>query len=143
MSEILEIVPGKSIGPYRLGMSRQEVWSQNRYPINCFYKSKKSIYRTDNIKLLGIYIFYDENERCNFIEASTRVQHNDPVLTIKDISLKKQNMADIQALCEMLSPTFTKNTYGFESKKIGLGFYCHNYENEESPLDGVSVMYPI
>ncbi len=63
MNEILEIVPGKSIGPYQLGMSRQEVWGQYRYPITCFYKTDESIHRTDDIESLGIHIHYDKRRK--------------------------------------------------------------------------------
>ena len=140
MNEILEIVPGKSIGPYRLGMSRQEVWAQYRYPIICFYKTDESIYRTDDIEILGIHVHYDENEKCDFIEAWAQVQHNKPILKIKNVSLNGQNMGDIQTLCEMLPFNFEKYDSGFESRDTGIGFYCHEYESEESLLDGVYVM---
>jgi len=82
MKENLEIIPGKSIGSYQLGMSRQDVWAQNRYPVTCFYKTEKSFQRNDDIELLGIHVHYNENEKCNFIEAWTQVQHNKLVLKI-------------------------------------------------------------
>jgi hypothetical protein len=142
MNENLEIMPGKSIGTYRLGMSRQDVWAQNRCPITCFYKTETSIQRTDDIELLGIHVHYDENEKCNLIEAWTQVQYNKSLLMIEAISLNGQSMGDIQSLCEMLPFNFDKLDSGFESNEAGIGFYCHDYESEDSLLDGVYIMYP-
>lgn len=140
MNENLEIIPGKSIGSYQLGMSRQDVWAQNRHPVTCFYKTEKSIQRTDDIELLGIHVHYDENEKCNFIEAWTQVQYNKPVLKIKGISLNGQSMGDIHSLSEVLPFSFEKSDSGFESSEAGIGFYCHNYESEDSLLDGVYII---
>ncbi len=123
-------------------MTRKEVWVQYRYPITCFYKTEESIHRTDDIELLGIHVHYDENEKCNFIEAWTEVQYNKPILKIDEVSLNGQDMGDIQTFCEMLPFNFEKYDSGFESREKGVGFYCHDYESEDSLIDGIYVMYP-
>ena len=140
MNEILEIFAGKSVGSYQLGMTRKEIWSKHRCPINCFYKTNESKHRTDAIDLLGVHVHYDDVEKSTFIEAWTKVEYNNPVLKIEDMILNGQTMSDVSSLCELLPYTFQKNDYGFESVDAGIGFYCHNYESESSLLDGVYIM---
>ncbi len=139
MNEKLEINPGESIGPYKLGMSRNEVWSCYRYPITCFYKTDKSKFRTDSIELLGIHVHYDEDEKCNFIELWFPIKYNSPVGLLQGIEVTGMNMSDVATLIDMLGINATKDTYGFESKESGIGFYCHNYDDEQSKLDGVYI----
>ena len=138
MNETLNIQVGHSIGPYLLGMARNEVWSQFRYPITSFYKTNESKYRTDDISLLGIHVHYNENEKSEFIEAWTSVQYNTPKLIIEGVLLNGQSMKDIKALCELLPYTFEPNDCGYHSKE-GIGFYCHNFDSEDSFLDGVYI----
>jgi hypothetical protein len=51
-------------------------------------------------------------------------------------------MGDIQSLCEVLPFRFEKSDSGLESSEAGIGFYCHDYESDDSLLDGVYIMYP-
>lgn len=138
MNEILNIQVGHSIGPYSLGMARTEVWSQFRYPITSFYKTDESTFRTDDISLLGIHVHYNQSEKVDFIEAWTNVQYNKPKLIIEGMNLIGHTMKDIKALCELLPYNFELNDYGYQSQE-GVGFYCHNFDSEDSILDGVYI----
>ena len=64
------------------------------------------------------------------------------MLKIGDVVLNGQNMGDIKILCEKLPYTFQKSDSGFESIDKRIGFYCHEYESEDSLLDGVYVGHP-
>lgn len=139
---ILEIMPGISIGPYMLGMPKQEVWDKFRYPITCFYKTKESIHRSDHIEDLGIDIHYDDNEKCILIEAWTQIKNKKTIVKIGDVTLNGQTMGDVKILCDKLPYSFQKHDYGFESMDKRIGFHCYEYESEDSLLDGVFIMRP-
>ena len=140
MNELLVVKAGISIGPYKIGMNRTEVWSKSRYPITSFYKTDASIQRTDDITLLGIHVHYDEDGRSNFIEAFTSVKYNSTVLEIEELVINGQCMKDIFALTELLPYSFKKNDYGYESKTAGVGFFCHDFEGPNSLVDGIYIM---
>jgi competence protein CoiA len=138
---IINILSGISIGPYALGMPKTEVWKQFRYPITCFFKSEEATYRSDSITHFGIDIHYDGQEKCNLIEAWTQMGNN-TIVRVLDTTLNGMTMRDVKTLCDRLPYNFEKKFFGFESIDKRIGFYCHEYESEDSLLNGVYVMHP-
>jgi hypothetical protein len=60
----LEIQPGRSIGPFALGMSRDDVEALNFAPMEPFTDGSGA-----ELTELGIKLHYDESGRCRRIEA--------------------------------------------------------------------------
>lgn len=54
------------------------------------------------------------------------------------VCLNNLTMRDVTSFCEFLPVEFKKYDSGYESTS-GLGFYCHDYESEDSTLDGVYI----
>jgi tetratricopeptide (TPR) repeat protein len=64
MDECYEIVPGESIGPFKLGMTRDEIEGLNIRSMENFEDNTGA-----RFPLLGVKVFYDPSGRCNEIEA--------------------------------------------------------------------------
>lgn len=64
MGERYEIIPGESIGPFRLGMTREEVEKLNIHPIEMFRDSSGADFPS-----VGVKVHYDESGKCTGIEA--------------------------------------------------------------------------
>lgn len=137
MPHELIIVPGKSIGPFHLGMTRAEVWAQHSSPISAFFKTPAAKERTDDIRNLGVHIHYDGAGRCEFIEAWTVVPHFNITLVLGTAALNGKKMGEVRDILSRSSRSFIENDSGFEDKTEGVGFYCHTFESDDSLLDGV------
>ncbi len=134
------IVPGESIGPFKLGMSRSEVWAQDRSPIHAFYKTPMSENRTDDVRRFGLHVFYDEADCAEYFEAWTRTEHFHTTLHLGEFTLSGRVMGEVRSILRELGFPFSEDRYGFQCPEFGIGFYCHDFESDESTLDGVTVM---
>jgi len=127
MSEVLEVIPGERIGPFRLGMTRAQLWKQHRSAVTCYFKTPTSTERTDNFTFVGVHLYYDRKGKCNFIEAMTRVQYNRVELLLLSVIINGSSVRRVRELCEPLVPSLRNEGWGFRSVTAGLGVYCHNY----------------
>jgi len=134
------IIPGESVGPYRLGMTRQDVWAQDRSPIRAFFKTPASKDRTDNILKFGLHVFYGESGCCDYMEAWTKTEHFHTELLLGERLLSGKTMREVREILVYLRTPFLEDEFGFQARAGGIGFYCHSFESDDSLLDGVSVM---
>ena len=142
MNESFAITPGRSVGPFALGMPRFEIWTLNRCPVTSFYKTPASERRTDDFTLLGIHVYYDENDCANYIEAHTSVQHNEVTLILDGKRINSLFVGELREICSMWDCSVEDCDCGFDVPTIGLSIYSHEYEDDHSKVDAVSVMPP-
>lgn len=143
MAEKLSVIPGTSIGPFRIGMTRGEIWDLTRRPITSFFKTPFSPFRTDDISLLGVHVHYEgTDELCSEIEAWTFVNHNKTELWVDGLPINGMKMGDIKAWLNEKNYRFESEDYGYSLSQLGIGFYCHNFEAEESIVDGLHIYKP-
>jgi hypothetical protein len=64
MNERYEIIPGTSIGPFRLGMRRDEIAALNVRPMEPHHDHLGAEYAD-----VGVNLRYDESGRCRHLEA--------------------------------------------------------------------------
>ena len=64
MARRYEIVPGQSIGPFRLGITREEIEALNIRPMTPFESGDGADFPD-----LGIWVRYDESGRCREVQA--------------------------------------------------------------------------
>ena len=140
MNESFEITPGRSVGPFTLGMPRREIWSLHRCPITSFYSPQGSERRTDDFTLLGIHVYYDDNDCANSIEAHMSVQYNRVSLILDGNRINSLSVGELREICLMLECPIKAYDFGFEAPSIGLSVYSHDYEDDNSKVDAVSVM---
>lgn len=143
MNETFEIIPGCSVGPFCLGMPRSEIWSLHRCPITSFYSPSTSRRRTDDFTLLGIHVYYDDEDSANCLEAHMPVQYNDVKLLLDGNRINSLTVGKLREICSLFDHPLKDFDFGFEVPAIGLSVYSHEYENDESPVDAVSVMAPV
>jgi hypothetical protein len=65
-----EVVPLKSVGPVHLGMTRHEARSAMNSPFESYLKSLDDISLADAFHESCFQVFYDENDRVEYIELS-------------------------------------------------------------------------
>ena len=64
-----DIIPFKSFGPLKFGMDRKEIRKLANLSFQEFKKTKESKNTTDDFELFQV--FYDENNKCIYIETSS------------------------------------------------------------------------
>lgn len=139
MNETFEIIPGRSIGPFALGMPRSGIWALHRCPITSFYKTPTCRRRTDDFTLLGIHVMYDDTDSANCIEAHLRVQYNNVKLLLDGNRINSLTVGELREICSLFERPLKDFDYGFEVPSLGLTVYSHDYESDASLVDAVSV----
>ena len=138
----MKVIPGFSIGPYVIGMTRAEVRAQSTAQVVPFRKTPLVTSLTDDIGDMGVHVHYDANDRCIIIEAWTPVPSRKSKLTIEGTELEGKTMMALQSIFEKLLLKPVKHDEGFEDASKGVGIYCHEFPAEDSLLDGVYVFKP-
>jgi hypothetical protein len=136
MEECYEIVPGESIGPFRLGMTREDVEGLNIHPMELFEDGSGAAFT-----LVGVRVYYDESGRCKKIEA--RVFGSDKgaarfTLAGHDVD----NVSDREAkeLFRSISPDIRSFYGGFALPSAGLR--AVKWENSDDFIFAIVVERP-
>ena len=140
MNESFDIVPGTSVGPFRLGMPRSEIQALYKCPITSFYKTPNCTQRTDDFSLLGIHVYYGDNACANYIEAHMPVQYNDVKHRLDGNLVTGLNVGQLREICDLLGHPLVGFDSGFKIPSLGLNVYSHDYETDDSSVDAISVM---
>ena len=140
MNETFEIIPGRSIGPFQLGMPRNEVWQQSSCPITSFFKTPACTRRTDDFTLLGIHVYYDTNDCANYIAAHMPVQHNKVKHILDGNLVSGMTVGELREICSLFDRPLVSSESGFEIPLLGLHVCSHYYEDDSSLVDAISVM---
>jgi len=144
MAEKLVVIPGHSIGSFCIGMNREEIWKNTKKPITSFFKTPFSRYRTDDISHLGIHVHYHgDTEICSEIEAWTKVDHNKIRIELDGFLINGKRMSQIRDWIRENEFEFESDHYRFSIPEAGIGFYCQNFESEDSTVDGIHLFKPI
>lgn len=137
MNETLEIVPGRSIGPFQLKMTRKDVWSLFRYPIRSFYKTPMCEQRTDSYELLGVHLYYDQNETVQSIESFFPVKYNRVRHRLDGNLIDGFTVGQLREICALIDSSVVENDYGFSIP--GLNVFASDYRGDQSVADAISV----
>jgi hypothetical protein len=90
MYERYEIIPGESIGPFRLGMSREEIQELGIHPMRPLADGEGTYFSLVDADLdpargspkPGVYVHYDDGGRCYKISAVFAYDPSPPVFTL-------------------------------------------------------------
>jgi hypothetical protein len=116
----LIVHPGKGIGPFLLGMTRDEIQGLTREPIHSFYPQTWSTVRSDAHDILGVTVAYDDDARANHITGYVRIRHGTCTLELEGERLCEATRATMTILLELLETTFTDTGEAFEAPALGL-----------------------
>lgn len=128
-----------SIGMYRIGMNKTEVWSQTRSPIISFYPQNSSV-RSDDIQLEGVFLHYDDiTELVQRVVVFTRLNNkvNNYIELFGEI-LNFMNRADIRTLLELEGKEFTSNEEKIVCASLHLSF---GFRDDEEDIDEQKLDY--
>ncbi len=137
----LDIVPGRSVGPITLGMTRQEVWASHPWPITSFHKGPSSRERTDDLQAWGVHVFYEDGV-ASFIEAHLPVRHFDVRHVLDGLRIDDAAYPDVLEVASELGQ-MEQTACGHEAPSRGVGLYRRDSVSDDPPpMAGVYVFPP-
>ena len=140
MNEKFQIIPGESVGPFKLGMSREEVQSINRSPIKSYYAQSWSKFRTDSFELLGIQCSYDESEKLDEIVAFMKIEYNTVSFFLEGECFNAYSMSDVKKVIPIIcDENVVESDWGFELPQSGIMFGADIAESEDKRLEFISI----
>jgi hypothetical protein len=121
MEECYEITPGESIGPFRLGMTREVTEGLNILPMETGEDGSVAIFRS-----VGVSVFYDVSGKCEKIEARVWGGFLSPGEHVVKCLLGGRIVNDLSErdACELfksISPDIKYGYASFELPSVGLG----------------------
>ena len=136
----LKIIPGIGIGPFKLGMTREEAWAQTRCGISSFYAQEWATERSDDFTALGIHAHY-ESGRVTRLVAFTRTPHfGQNVLQLHDENMTWEfRRADVVALLDLHELAHIEREDQVVAGGLGLTFGFQERGDGEERLDYVLV----
>lgn len=114
----------EGLGTFRFDMTRQEIWSQDRSPIMCYFPQNESKVRSDDFTLLGIFVHYDQyEERVNQFSVFTKVRSRNAIeVVLFDEVVNDFQRRDVKALLELNDCNFEDAGDSILCKEHGLVF---------------------
>lgn len=124
MTKSFVIKPRECVGPFKLGMTREEIWAQDRSPIMSYFPQSHSKVRSDDITLLGIHVHYDEeSETANHISVFTKVRNNNVIdFILFDERINDFQRQDVEALLELNEVSSELENSSIRCTELGLVF---------------------
>ncbi len=132
----IEIFPYIGFDEIKFGFTRGQIRSLINDIVNPFYRTKESKIATDSFDSLGIFINYDETDRCEAIEFVRPLV--EPFFLNKNLfGLSYSNLLD---WFHGLDDNIDEFDAGFTSFKYGIGFYAPDkIEDPNLPCEGMII----
>ena len=136
MKDRYEIIPGESIGPFKLGMSRAEIENLNIRPMEEF-KDRSGV----EFPTLGVKVHYDESGQCKQIEACVfSVSADMAGFTLAGRLVNDISEHDAKELFRSISSNIRFFYGGFELPSAGLK--ALKWENSDDFIYAILVELP-
>lgn len=136
-----EIVPGEAIGPFRLGMTRQEIGTvreqERARGIGFPLADPKGLPQQD-FPQPGIYFYYDDADRCCKIEALFGYWASPPVFTLLGRVVNGMTARKVAELMRSIA-TDVKSTYAAKSS-ASAGLRAIRWEASDEHIMCLEVM---
>jgi hypothetical protein len=121
-----EIIPGESIGPFRLGMTRKEVEALNIRPMKSIEDGTGTVFAS-----IGVIVRYDKSGKCSQIEVyfapfpfahehEERFRESAPTYVLAGRDLNHTSEHDVKELFGSISPDIEISYGGFALPSAGL-----------------------
>jgi tetratricopeptide (TPR) repeat protein len=113
MNEYYEIIPGEAIGPFKLGMTRDEIEGLNIRPMKDFEDNTGV-----DFPRLGVSLFYDASDKCREIQAA--LFSKSPTFVLAGHIVNGVSADEAQGIFMSISPYIKLLYAGFELPSVGL-----------------------
>lgn len=134
MEEPCEILPGESVGPFRLGMSRDDIEGLNILPMETFKDGVGAEFTA-----IGVTVYYDESGRCAKIEARVFGESTARFI-LAGRSVNNISEKDAEKIFRSISPEIRPVPGGFDLPAAGLRTF--KWEDSDDFLYSVLVKPP-
>lgn len=134
MEELYEILPGESVGPFRLGMSREDVEGLNILPMETFKDGLGAEFTA-----IGVKVYYDESGRCTRIEARV-FGEGMAGFVLAGRSVNNISEKDAEKIFRSISPEIRPVPGGFDLPAAGLRTF--KWEDSDDFLYSILVKPP-
>ena len=137
MEECYEIKPGESIGPFRLGMTREVIEELNILPMETFADGSGARFRS-----VGVSVFYDESGKCEKVEARGLGWSGEHVVKCVLAGRIVNNLSadDAWELFRSISPDIRYSYGNFYLPSVGIG--ATKWEASDDFLYAIYVVPP-
>ena len=113
------IDPYSSVGDVRFGMSREEVRGILGGPSSLFRRSPNSVRLTEAFSENGIFVIYDDIDRCAAVEMTTPAS-----AILEGRAIISQPMIDVQRWLELNGAEMSPDSAGFTCFSHGIGIFA-------------------
>ena len=135
----LVIVAGRGIGPFLLGLGRNEVHALTREPIHSYFPQEWSTVRSDAHDSIGVTVSYDDDGHANHIAGYTRLKYGKSMLELEGERLRDTTRASLILLLDLLETPHedTGETVLAPALALTFGFREPDAGSEYGPEDPV------
>lgn len=134
MEELYEIIPGESVGPFRLGMIREDIEGLNILPMETFKYGLGAEFTA-----IGVTVYYDESGRCAKIEARVFGESTARFI-LAGQSVNNISEEEVEAIFRSISPEIRSVSGGFDLPAAGLRTF--KWEDSDDFLYSILVKPP-
>ena len=134
MKECYEIKPGESIGPFKLGMRREEIEELNIRPMETVGDGAGAIFTS-----IGVLVYYDESGKCEKLEARVGGE-NVAKYVLAGRIVNNLSDGDAWELFRAISPDTTYSYGRFFLLSVGL--FAAKWEASDDCLYAIFVVPP-
>jgi hypothetical protein len=147
VNERYEIIPGESIGPFKLGMTREQIEGLNIRPMTNFEDGSGTVFAS-----VGMIVHYDPSGTCGGIAAffapfpfahehAERFRENAPTYVLAGRDVNHTSEHDVKELFGSISPDIEISYGGFALPSAGL--HASKWESSDDFIYSLSVVRPV
>jgi hypothetical protein len=130
----LEVVPGRGIGPFALGQTKEEVQALTREPLESFFPKDFKV-RSDAHPTLGVTVSYDDDGVANHIAASMRPRYGKSNVVFEGERLREATRGTLVTLLELLGAPMEDTGESIVVPSLGLKFGLREIDDEPAESD--------
>jgi hypothetical protein len=125
----------EGVGPFKLGMTAEEIRRAVNSPVSSFKKSPQSEMLTDAFDLLGIHVFYKKPGICEAVEL-----FSPSIPTFRDYRLIGQPFSRIASFFKQQDEQVELESAGLTSHKFGIAIYAPSAQKvPDDPIESVLI----
>ena len=124
---MLEYINKVSVGNIHFNESREQINSLFDVKPRIFVRTPNDTNSSDYYVELGIFVYYDENNKCDAVEMIAPAK-----VSYKNYSLFNKSYKEILSTISTFSSDIEEDNEGFISKSEGIGVYAPSKNEEEN-----------
>lgn len=150
MTEYFEIIPGESIGPFKLGMTREQIEELDIRPRMDLKKKSGTHYplvdidveeirsRSYSLPSPGVNVYYYTSGKCHHLEALFQYVPSPPVFTLCGHVANGMTGSEVVSILRSIASD-VKSSYG-SVYSLSAGIRATKWETGDEPIMSIVVM---